>query len=211
MMGIDVMIIYFLFSIFYACFNRIMFYDIPNADLEDSEYVWLSYSNRDFASSFVTVLQYFPASNFPDYMVALNAVSKWKHIIQIIELFFNNSILLSIVMSSFYFYYTNFYLESVQLLKEDEKLYYLLYQEFIVDNYIHPKVLNYIVKTHMESEKHCFDNDEQLTKMKIKYEDAAKQETFLTEKRRKLYERNLGKFEKFRKSIMWRLVIFSLD
>lgn len=206
--GIDVLIIYFLVSIFFASMNRILFYDHV---LEDSPYVWITYSDKSFIRMFTTVLTFFPASNFPGLMVEVNTFSKWQHWFIICELFVNSNIVIAIVQSSLYFYYQSFYVKSMNALKEDDKLHYLLYWEFIDDNDIHPKVLKYIVETHYENPDHCFASDEQLAKLKEKYENIAFSANQEQEKRLNFYKDNFPKLRKFRSSLGWKIWLFICD
>lgn len=210
-MGIDVLIIYFLVSIFYACFNRVMLYDISDSQVEDSSYVWISYGNRNWFYAFATILQYFPGSNFPNFMVAVNVTSSTTHWLVIIELFLNSSILIAIVQSSLYFYYQSFYVKSLRDLKEDKKLHFILYHEFVDDNDIHPNVLKYIVETHCENDEHDFSTDEMLMKIKEKFENLRIEGSSAKKSSEKFYAENFQKLNVFRKNWIWKIFLFLCD
>jgi hypothetical protein len=209
--GIEVIIVYIVVSLFYAILNRILFYTIPNKDIQDSEYAWLTYSNQNLSKALITVWQFFPSSNFPGFMVALEASANWKGWVIIIELFLVKSILLSILMSSLYFYYTNFYVKNMKKLKTDGRLAYLIANELSDDNDAAPQVLEYIVNNYMENPHFDFKNDEALLKIKIQWENLLSDGSQEKKQREAYYQRTFSKMIAFRTSWGWRLYIFLCD
>ena len=78
-MGFEVIMVYIIVSFFYACLNRITFYDIPNATLQDQDpHIYLTFSNSSLWRALQTIWVAFPASNFPGFMLVINTQSSWK-------------------------------------------------------------------------------------------------------------------------------------
>jgi hypothetical protein len=209
--GIEVIIVYIVVSLFYAVLNRILFYTIPNKGTEDSQYIWLAYSNQNLSKALISVWQFFPSSNFPGFMIALQVVSNWQGWVIMIELFLVKSILLSILMSSLYFYYTNFYVKNMKKLKTDGRLSYLIANELSDDNDAAPEVLEYIVSNYMENPHFDFKNDEALFKIKVQWENLLSDGCAEKKKREKYYKETFAGLIAWRTSWGWRLYIFLCD
>jgi len=136
--------------------------------------------------------------------------SKYYYLVQLFQLFMNAQIVIAIVGSSFYFYFTSMYTKKVAEIKKDDKLHYLIYQEVKDDGEVHKKVLKYIVDTHMDNPEHDFSVDEWLGRLKQKYENE-EGEANMAAQAEERFLLNFSKLNWFRKTWAWRITLLVFD
>jgi len=120
-------------------------------------------------------------------------------------------ILIAILQSSLYFYYQNFYVQSIEAIKEDDRLHFLVATEFCDDNAVHEEVLKYIVTKYCENSQHDFDNDEEFMVLKMTVENLNVDHHKHKLERLQFYEQNFHALRRFVKNKVWRIFIFVCD
>ena len=96
-------------------------------------------------------------------MVNLFKISKFAGWIVPIEMFMRGGIVLAIVQSSLYFYYQNFYVQTMATLAGDTMLNFLIAKEWLETSDVpYLKVTQYIVEKNYENLVLCLNTDEGL-------------------------------------------------
>jgi Ca2+/Na+ antiporter len=129
--GFEVILFYILLTLFFGIFNRVTFYHMGQADIQDSDKIWSKWGTTDLPRALLSVFVFTPGSSFPDYMVSLFKMNRLAGWIIPIEMFIRGAIMLAIVQSSLYFYYQNFYVKTLATLRADKKLYFVISREFV--------------------------------------------------------------------------------
>lgn len=206
------MIFYLLVCFTLAAINRIVFLDYPQQKIEDEKHVWFTFSTRSIMTSIITVIGFWPASNFPNYMLTLDTFPK-KLYGQMIcyQTFFIGTILITVVQTTVYYYYQTLLKKNIAEVQKDDKLYIIVVKEFKEFGFINPKLLKYIVEKNCENPKNDFRFDEQFKIIKRKTQDAHKEYNEMLNKRKEFYEENFGDLNNFRKKWGYRLVVFLIN
>lgn len=210
--GIEILIVYFLVSFFFAMTNRIILYDENSTVTSDTNSVYFAYSNGSTARALFSIWIGDPATNFPDWVTSLLTVSKSAGYLVVLQLFFNKQIVGAFIMTHLYFYYKHFYDHSLLTLKSEPRLYYVLAKEFAyAKKNIHDDVLTYIVNNYCVSIWHSFYTDEDFLTLRNLHLSRKLQSKGKLEKRRNFFRENFGRLRKWYKNKGWRIFMSVVD
>lgn len=82
----------------------------------DFQNTYASFNYESFTSSFYSMIVSVSTTNFPLSMVKAYSTSRISAIFFILATFMLNIIMFNLILATFYFYYQNFYTESVKKL-----------------------------------------------------------------------------------------------
>lgn len=82
----------------------------------DSKNNYAGYNYESFTSSFYSMIVSISTTNFPTSMVKAYSIRRVSAIFYILSTFMLNIIMFNLILATFYFYYQNFYTESVKKL-----------------------------------------------------------------------------------------------
>lgn len=145
-------------------------------------------------------------------MVNLFKISKFAGWIVPIEMFMRGGIVLAIVQSSLYFYYQNFYVQTMAALARDTRLNFLIAKEWVETGDVpHPDITQYIVEKYSENPVHHFPSDEEFMRMQDKILEDSGLATKHKQKRKDFYASNFEKISKFLENKWWIIGVLVAD
>lgn len=202
--GVDVVLLYVIATLFIAAFNRILLYSTKGNENSDAlqNKVWENGSTATFSYALLAVWNFTPGSNIPDYPLKFAAEYKGIQWLITLEIFIRQFIVLAITQSTLYFYYQNFYVTNIRKFKhKDPGLYHAVAHEMEeFDGNIHEKVLTELVDKYCENPFHSFANDEDFQVLKVKVLDCAANDDIGKRQEIKFYNTHFQKLIKFRKA-----------
>ena len=157
--SIEILIIFIVFLIMFSCLGRILFYNYNEMYDEQSNYA--AYNFESFSQSFYTIMVSVSTTNFPMSMVKAYEQNRGSAIFFVVNQFLITFVLLNLIMATFYFYYQNFYMESVRNLENEKELCNKIIDEMKL-GIIPQKKLSRIVHMYLENRHnfHRFDEIE---------------------------------------------------
>jgi len=213
--GVDVIILYIVFTIFFAAFNRLMLFDQKGEENSDSIglHGWENSSTSTFNYAVLVIWNLSPGSNVPDYALKHANDMVGIHWIITIEIFIRQFIIIAITQSTLYFYYQNFYAVLIGNFAEDmPKLYRRIAIEMNdFDGNVNQEVLDEIICKYCENEDHDFAIDEDYNVHKSKYLNAAENSNAAVKAEKKFLNENFSKLRTFRKSLAWKIPLYLSD
>jgi hypothetical protein len=84
----------------------------------DNKNNYAGYNYESFTSSFYSMIVSISTTNFPSSMVKAYSIRRVSALFYILATFILNIIMFNLILATFYFYYQNFYTESVKKLNK---------------------------------------------------------------------------------------------
>lgn len=121
MESMEILIVFASVLLAFACLARILFFGTlalisDFEELYESKYSYAAYNYETFTQSFYSMVVGVSTTNYPMSLVKAYSASRLSAIFYILNTFILNIIMFNLILATFYFYYQNFYTESVKKL-----------------------------------------------------------------------------------------------